>query len=75
MTSATATTPVSDQRLRDLRALLFDLDGTLIDTKTSEFYSIPALGWPLSVLAALLGAAWLWRRRERSAGAGPAVRA
>lgn len=48
-------------------------DGTVIDTKTSEFYSIPALGWPLSVLAALSGAAWLWRRRERPAGAGPAV--
>lgn len=32
MTSTMQTTPVSDQRLRELRAVLFDLDGTLIDT-------------------------------------------
>lgn len=44
-----------------------DASGTTIDTKTTQFYSIPAMGWPLLLLTALLGAGWLWRRRERFA--------
>jgi hypothetical protein len=39
--------------------------GDLIDVKTSEFYSIPALGWPLAIVAAVVGAAFMWRRRDR----------
>lgn len=49
--------------------------GLLIDTKTTLFYSIPAMGWPLAALTALVGAWWLWRRRDRLTPAGPAVTA
>ncbi len=37
-------------------------NGTPIDTATSQFYSIPALGWPLFGLVALGGAAFMWFR-------------
>jgi hypothetical protein len=38
--------------------------GTPIDTKTTEFYSIPTLGWPLFALL-IVGAGYaLWRRRQ-----------
>jgi len=50
--------------------------GALIDVKTSQFYSIPAMGWPLALLATVVGAWWLWRRRDRfAASSGPAVTA
>lgn len=40
----------------------------LIDTKTTQFYSIPTLGWPLFGLT-LGGAAYaLWRRRRADGG-------
>jgi len=43
-------------------------DALLIDTKTTEFYSIPTLGWPLFGLM-LGGAVWgLWRRRRHIGG-------
>lgn len=39
--------------------------GAVLDTRTSSFFSIPSLGWPLT-LASLAGAgAWLWRRRRQ----------
>jgi len=44
-----------------------DSGGLAIDTKTAQFYSIPAMGWPLLALTVLLGGAWLWRRRDRLA--------
>ncbi|MDO8848964.1 MAG: hypothetical protein Q7W51_11325 [Coriobacteriia bacterium] len=43
-------------------------DGIEIDRKTTEFYSIPTLGWPLFGLT-IGGAAWaLWRRRRGEGG-------
>ncbi len=42
-----------------------ELDGTFIDEKTSQFYSIPTLGWPLFALALFGGAFFLWRYRDR----------
>lgn len=41
-------------------------DGTPIDVKTGQFFSIPALGWPLFavLLAFAAGLAWLRLRRE-----------
>jgi uncharacterized repeat protein (TIGR01451 family) len=39
-------------------------NGALIDVATTQFYSIPALGWPLTMLVAALGGGWLWRRRS-----------
>ena len=36
--------------------------GVLIDEKITQFYSIPAMGWPLFLLALFGGAAFLWRR-------------
>lgn len=41
-----------------------DSNGLRIDTKTTQFYSIPVLGWPLFGIASLLGAGWLWVRRN-----------
>ncbi|MDZ4063713.1 MAG: hypothetical protein U1E22_03500, partial [Coriobacteriia bacterium] len=37
--------------------------GQLIDRKTTQFYSIPALGWPLFGLVVAGAAVLLWRRR------------
>lgn len=50
-----------------------DSNGLAIDTKTTQFYSIPVLGWPLFTLASLLGAGWLWYRRDEL-GAAPETR-
>jgi hypothetical protein len=36
--------------------------GTLIDEATTEFYSIPTLGWPLYLIVTFVGVAHLWRR-------------
>jgi len=41
-----------------------ELSGRVIDTATTEFYSIPALGWPLTAVVAIVGVVVLWRRRE-----------
>lgn len=38
--------------------------GFEIDRSTTEFFSIPALGWPLFGVTFLFGAFALWRRRE-----------
>ncbi len=48
--------------------------GALIDAKTSQFFSIPAMGWPLAGIAAIAGGWWLWRRRDSFAPAGRVVR-
>jgi len=39
--------------------------GMLIDTRTTEFYSIPALGWPLFALTLLIGVVFMWHSRHR----------
>lgn len=39
-----------------------DTNGIVIDRATSEFFSIPTLGWPLFLIAAIVGVAYLWRR-------------
>ena len=39
--------------------------GALIDTRLTEFYSIPALGWPLFVLTVMLGVGFMWQARNR----------
>lgn len=41
-----------------------ELSGRLIDAATTEFFSIPALGWPLTALVSLVGIVLLWRRRD-----------
>lgn len=41
-----------------------ELSGCLIDTATTEFFSIPALGWPLTALVAIVGIVLVWRRRD-----------
>jgi hypothetical protein len=35
-----------------------------IDFKTSQFSSVPTLGWPLTIVAGGLIALWIWRRKE-----------
>lgn len=35
-----------------------------IDMKTTQFSSVPTLGWPLTIVAGGLIAVWLWRRKE-----------
>lgn len=43
-------------------AVWTDSVGTVIDQKTTEFYSIPTLGWPLFLAFVLLALILLWRR-------------
>ncbi|MDZ4180555.1 MAG: hypothetical protein U1E29_15225, partial [Coriobacteriia bacterium] len=38
--------------------------GQVIDTRVTEFYSIPAMGWPLFALALAAGLAFMWRRGD-----------
>lgn len=35
-----------------------------IDSKTTQFSSVPTMGWPLSFVALGLFGLWIWRRRE-----------
>lgn len=56
----------------NVSAVWTESGGTLIDTKTTQFYSIPALGWPLfGVLIATVGA--FMGRRLRFAPVGDAA--
>jgi hypothetical protein len=41
--------------------------GQVIDTRVTEFYSIPAMGWPLFALALAAGLAFMWRRGDLAA--------
>jgi len=43
--------------------------GALIDSAVIEFYSIPALGWPLFILTVMIGAGFMWSARRRLAPA------
>lgn len=45
-----------------------DSDGNVIDVATTEFYSIPTLGWPLFVLTIIGAALVLWGRRRGVGG-------
>ncbi|MCG2806945.1 MAG: hypothetical protein L6413_01560, partial [Coriobacteriia bacterium] len=45
-------------------AVWTESSGFEIDRATTEFFSIPALGWPLFGLTFLGGAFVLWRRRN-----------
>ncbi|MDZ4179388.1 MAG: NEW3 domain-containing protein [Coriobacteriia bacterium] len=38
--------------------------GMVIDERVTEFYSIPAMGWPLFALALAAGLAFMWRRGD-----------
>ncbi|MHB8705762.1 MAG: COG1470 family protein [Coriobacteriia bacterium] len=53
-----------NQGMYQVTARWTELSGRLIDTATTEFFSIPALGWPLTALIAVAGIALLWRRRD-----------
>jgi len=35
-----------------------------IDFKTTQFSSVPTLGWPLTIVAGGLIGLWIWRRKE-----------
>jgi len=53
----------------NVTAVWTEFGGTLIDTKTTQFYSIPTLGWPIFG-GILLGAFLVMSRRLRADGSG-----
>lgn len=57
-----------NQGTYQVTAVWRDSAGIEIDRKTSQFYSIPTLGWPLFILTTLGAAFMLWRRRPQAGG-------
>jgi len=58
-----------NQGTYNVTATWTESDGTYIDDATTQFYSIPALGWPLFALLASGLAALMWRRRPAAVAA------
>lgn len=52
-----------NQGVYNVTATWTDPTGTVIDEATSQFFSVPALGWLLFALTACAGAAIMWKRR------------
>jgi hypothetical protein len=57
-------TQFPNQGTYNVTATWTDTDGYVIDQATSEFFSIPTLGWPLFLIVAIVGVAYLWRRAQ-----------
>jgi hypothetical protein len=51
-----------NQGTYNVTATWTELDGTFIDVATTQFYSIPTLGWPLFGVSLVVVMALMWRR-------------